>query len=82
VKFLKQYPEFLEFHQLKGTRSGMKISTSLGTPDISTATPSKALENTCENLRNELGDELFARFKKSSPSVFERAVVELLVKMG
>ena len=82
VKLLKQYPEFLEFQQLKGTRSGEKISASGGTPDISTATPSEALENAYENLRNELADELLARLKKSSPSFFERAVVELLVKMG
>jgi restriction system protein len=82
VKLLKQYPEFLEFQQLKGTRSGDKISASGVIPDIFTATPSEALENAYENLRNELADELLARLKKSSPSFFERAVVELLVKMG
>ena len=79
VKLLKQYHEF---QQLKGTRSGEKITTSVGTPDISAATPSEALETAYENLRNELADELLARLKKSSPSFFERAVVELLVKMG
>lgn len=82
VKLLKQYPEFVEFQQLKGTRSGEKVSSSDGAPDISTATPSEALENAYENLRDELIDELLARLKKSSPSFFERAVVELLVKMG
>jgi len=82
VKLLKQYPEFIEFQQLKGTRRGDKVSSSDGTPDISAATPSEALETAYENLRDELGDELLARLKKSSPSFFERAVVELLVKMG
>ena len=82
VKLLKQYPEFLEFQQLKGTRRSEKISALGVTPDISTATPSEALENAYENLRNELADELLARLKISSPSFFERAVVELLVKMG
>lgn len=82
IKLLKQYPEFLEFQQLKGTRSGEKISASGGTPDILAATPSEALENAYENLRNELANELLAKLKKSSPSFFERAVVELLVKMG
>jgi restriction system protein len=76
VKLLKQYPEFLEFQQLKGTRSGEKVS------DISTATPSEALETAYEKLRDELADELLAKLKKSSPSFFERAVVELLVRMG
>jgi len=82
VKLLKQYPEFLEFQQLKGTRSGEKASPSGGATDISTATPSEALETAYENLRDELADELLARLKKSSPSFFERVVVELLVKMG
>jgi restriction system protein len=82
VKLLKQYPEFLAFQQLKGTRSVEKAGASPVTIDISTATPSEALETAYENLREELADELLARLKKSSPSFFERAVVELLVKMG
>lgn len=82
VKLLKQYPEFLEFQQLKGTRSGEKDSSSGTSSDISTATPSEALETAYEHLRDELADELLARLKKASPSFFERAVVELLVKMG
>jgi len=82
VKLLKQYPEFFEFQQLKGTRSGGKGSSSEGAPDISKATPSETLETAYENLRAELADELLARLKKSSPPFFERAVVELLVKMG
>ena len=82
VKLLKQYPEFLEFQQLKGTRSGDKVAESKGSSDISTATPSEALEAAYENLRDELADELLARLKKISPAFFERVVVELLVKMG
>jgi len=82
VKLLKQYPEFLEFQQLKGTRSGDKVSSSVDIPDISSATPSEALETAYENLRDELADELLSRLKEASPSFFERIVVELLVKMG
>lgn len=82
VKLLRQYPEFIEFQQLKGTRRGEKEGSSEVVPDTSTATPSEALEAAYENLRDELGDELLAKLKKSSPSFFERAVVELLVKMG
>jgi len=82
VKLLKQYPDFLEFQKLKGTRSGDKATESKGISDISTATPSEALESAYENLRNELADELLSRLKKTSPAFFERVVVELLVKMG
>jgi len=82
VKILKQYPEFLEFQKLKGTRSGEKTTTAKDSLDASTATPSEALEAAYENLRDELIDELLTKLKQSSPSFFERIVVELLVKMG
>jgi len=82
VKLLKQYPEFIEFQQLKGTRGSDKIAGSKGKSDASVATPSEALEAAYENLRDELADELLTRLKKVSPAFFERVVVELLVKMG
>ncbi|MCE5251854.1 restriction endonuclease [bacterium] len=82
VKLLKQYPEFLEFLQLKGTRSGGQRITSKDFHDIGVVTPFEALENAYDNLRNELIVELLSRLKKLSPSFFERIVVELLVKMG
>ena len=82
VKLLKRYPEFQVFQQLKGTRRGEKMKASREPPDMSTATPSEALETAYENLREELVDELLAKLKKSSPPFFERIVVELLVKMG
>jgi len=82
VKLLKQYPEFLEFQQLKGTRSAGKVKDEKESPDTSAATPSEALETAYENLRDELADELLARLKKSPASFFERVVVELFVKLG
>jgi restriction system protein len=82
VNLLKQYPEFLEFQQLKGTRRGERTSLLDGQPGFPNATPSEALETAHENLRDELADDLLCRLKKTSPSFFERAVVELLVKMG
>jgi restriction system protein len=82
IKLLKQYPEFLEFQQIKGTRTGKNLNDSQKTSDVSIATPSEALEAAYENLRDELADELLTRLKKTSPAFFERVVVELLVKMG
>ncbi len=81
VKLLKRYPEFLAFQRLKGTRTGEKKDSAISA-EAATATPSEALENAYENLRDELGDELLSRLKKSSPAFFERIVVELHVKMG
>lgn len=82
VKLLKEYPEFLEFQQLKGTRNSDKISDVKVISDISIATPLEALEAAYENLRDELADELLSKLKKTSPAFFEQVVVELLVKMG
>jgi restriction system protein len=84
VKLLEKYPEFIEFKKLRGTRSknGERNVETKSTPDISTVTPSEALEAAYENLRDELAEELLAKLKKTSPSFFERVVVELLVKMG
>ncbi|MHB8655703.1 MAG: restriction endonuclease, partial [Terriglobia bacterium] len=82
VKLLKQYPEFLEFQKLKGTRSTEKLNISKDSLDVESATPSEALENAYKNLRDELVEELLAKLKKASPSFFEQIVVDLLVKMG
>ncbi|WP_448573821.1 restriction endonuclease [Trichothermofontia sp.] len=84
VKLLEQYPEFLEFKKLKGTRArnGESSIDPESAPDIPAVTPSEALEAAYENLRDELANELLAKLKKTSPAFFERVVVELLVKMG
>lgn len=82
IQLLKQYPEFIEFKQAKSLRSGLKDFDVKELSDPSTVTPSEALEAAYENLRSELIDELLGKLKKTSPSFFERIVVELLVKMG
>jgi restriction system protein len=82
INFLKQYTEFIEFLKLKGTRTGDKTVGDKEAQDVSTATPSEALETAYENLRDELAEEILGKLKKTSPSFFERVVVELLVKMG
>ncbi len=82
VKLLTQYPEFQEFQNLKGTRSGDKSKESAGVFDFTNITPSEALERAYENLRDELTDDLLKRLKQIKPTFFERIVVDLLVKMG
>ncbi|MFS8866541.1 restriction endonuclease [Synechococcus sp. H55.11] len=82
VKLLRQYPEFLEFERLKGTRSADKATERKESLEISPETPLEQLENAYKNLRDKLADELLARLKKASPAFFEKVVVELLVKMG
>lgn len=67
VKLLKQFPEFLAFQQLKGTRTAEKKDTAIAS-EGATATPSEALEDAYENLRGELGEELLSRVKRATPA--------------
>lgn len=80
-RLLEQYPGFLDFKKSKGARG--KTGEGLEEPaSPSLHTPSEALETAYQNLRDELIEELLAQLKASSPSFFERVVVDLLVKMG
>lgn len=76
VKFLEQYPEFIEFR----TRSG-KVPAAAET-STATATPEEALYEAHERLRASLEPELLQQVMSASPAFFERLVVDLLVRMG
>lgn len=76
VKFLKQFPEFIEFREIRRE----KISK---TSEIKNdQTPSESLEFSYQGIRQDLEQELLYRIKNCSPSFFEKLVIELLVKMG
>lgn len=78
VKFLMQYKEFLDFRQRKRSQT----SKDNNSQDEQEKTPEEALEISYEGLRNDLAKELLQQILKNPPSLFERIVVELLVKMG
>ncbi|HWL54973.1 MAG TPA: restriction endonuclease [Chthoniobacteraceae bacterium] len=77
VKFLEQFPEFMEFRAL---RHNDKTPAASGNDE--SATPEEALEEAYARFRASLESELLQRVKSASPNFFERLVVELLVKMG
>lgn len=81
VKFLKQFEEFREFQSLKGTRAGTASAASEVVADQDT-TPEESLESAYGRLRDALASEVLQQVKSVSPSLFERLVVELLLKMG
>lgn len=78
LQFLKKFPDFVRFQNLKGTRSKNEASVE----QTAESTPLEALEQAYENLREELAEELLGKLKQATPGHFERIVVELLVKMG
>ncbi len=79
VKFLEQFKEFREFRQRKRKP---KDEIAENNKDEYKKTPAEALEAAYEDLRNDLARELLQQIKKCPPSLFEKIVVELLVKMG
>jgi restriction system protein len=79
VRFLQQFPSFIEFQAPKQDEN--EISQILE-EEKSDQTPEENLENSYLKIRKSLAQELINKVLDLSPSFFERLVVELLVKMG
>lgn len=78
---LERYTEFQEFRNRKKDQS--KSSDEMGAaPILENETPEDSLASAYKLLRKNLEDEILASVKDSSPTFFERLVVDLLVKMG
>ena len=80
LKFLTQFPEFQAFRV--ASKAKPKAGDSAATESAVTQTPLELLETAYAKIRSELTADLLDRIKAESPSVFERIVVELLLKMG
>jgi restriction system protein len=80
LRFLSQYPEYLEFRRTtKKEKNGvMEVESEL----LNQRTPEELFEESYRSIRQELAQELLNQVKKASPGFFERLVVDLLVKMG
>jgi len=80
AKFLKQFPEYLEFCGVNTTNE----SSSLPPQDNLTeqTSPEEALDAAYQKLKLALAQDLLTLVKDCTPDFFERLVVKLLVKMG
>src|ERR1035438_8465055 len=74
VRFLRQYPEFVEFHTAKHeeTDEPEEIVES----DTIHETPEETLENAYQSIRKSLAEEILSKVLNLPPSFFERLVVE------
>lgn len=79
IKFLEQFPEFVEF---RSRPEVVESSTEPTSSEPESETPEEALEAAHLKIRAGLASEVLARVKSASPQFFERLVVELLLKMG
>jgi restriction system protein len=68
-----QFPGYAEF------RTGGKTTHEDPNPGV---TPEETLENSYQNLRNNIAQELISSVKSCSPDFFEKLVVDLLLNMG
>ena len=77
VRFLSQFPEFMEFQAPKKDEHKESSQKSLESLD-----PLEQLETSHLRIRNELANDLLKEVKKTTPKFFEKLVLELLRKMG
>ncbi len=78
VKFLGQFPEFIQFRETRREEPGHEGHGKVEKPE----TLEERLETTHSDLTNMLANDLLERLKKCSAEFFERVVVDLLVAMG
>jgi len=81
VSLLERYPEFIEFRNRKKETSSNNDGTAI--IELSSGeTPEDVLASAYGAILKDLEDEILGFVKDSTPSFFERLVVDLLVKMG
>ncbi|MGI8965113.1 MAG: restriction endonuclease [Limisphaerales bacterium] len=76
LKFLNQFPEFVEFRK--------KRETAQASPSIQIVgiTPEEQMAQLAQELRTKLADELLEQIRTMNPYRFERLVLDLLLAMG
>lgn len=79
VKFLKQYPEFLDFYSPKRSDDDKPTAIPVETEKD---TPEEMFEVAYQKIRTSLAQDLITKITQLSPSFFEKLVVDLLVRMG
>jgi restriction system protein len=77
VKFLEQFPQFIEFRNLRREKGEEQQKE-----EELEQTPLELLEYGYQKIKRELAQELLSLVKQSSPRFFEKLVVDLLIRMG
>jgi restriction system protein len=81
VKYLEQFPEFIEFRNKSNKINGNMEAPQEIIEKIS-QTPQEILDTSYQSLRQNLAQEILERIKNSPPKFFESLVVDLLIAMG
>lgn len=81
AKYLKKFPEFLEFHSGKPI-SGVDTGTEPPPEDDDGQTPEEQLDQSYQKIKSALASDLLDQVKSCAPQFFEQLVVDLMVAMG
>ncbi len=76
VKFLKQFPEFLEFTSSRENQANEELNTSQEIIEKTSQTPHY------QSLRQDLAQEILEHIRNSPPKFFENLVIDLIIAMG
>lgn len=79
LKFLDQFPEFIEFRTTKKETADVKEKPEEPNEQ---QTPEETLEYSYQKIKKSLAQDLLSKVINLPPAFFEKLVVELLVKMG
>lgn len=79
VSWLKQFPEFADFHTTKPRTADTPVVMSI---DRAETTPDEQLADAHQALMQSLADELLEQVRAASPIFFEQLVVDLMIAMG
>lgn len=80
IKLLETYPEFVAFRK-KSVKS-VEPQTQAIPSQADEQTPTDAIANAYQTIRNSLATDLVQEIKSCSPGFFEKLVVDVLMKMG
>jgi len=76
---LEQFKEYRDFKSLRHDKTVTRDGNGKAQPEL---TPEEILENSYQDLRNQLANEILERVMQCPPEFFENLVVDLLVGMG
>ena len=80
IKYLSKFEEFIRFKlQSRGEKTDSSLITN---EEAKKQTPEELLESGYESIKGSLEEEILSKLKSVHPSLFERIVVQLLIKNG
>ena len=83
IKFLEQFPEFIEFRTIKKEQVEEKSKYLAEiNKEVENITPDELIENGFNSIQASLSQELLSKIRTNNPTFFERLVLKLLESMG